>query len=243
MERPSIVLERASLGYSRELAVLEDVSVALGEGVHALLGPVGSGKSTLLKTVAGLLRPLGGRVLVGGVEPYSVPRRVAARLVGYAWQNPLHGFVMPTVREEVYFIVRVLGVRPNEWVVERLVPRELMERNPFTLSGGEARRVGLASVLVADQPIWLLDEPFLDLDKEGLKDVVEVIRYGVESGKAIVAAGHVEPLLTRLSPRTYMVIDRRGRSLRAYSRDEFLRDVRENSGSALTCSDVGCPCC
>ncbi|MEM0040371.1 MAG: ATP-binding cassette domain-containing protein, partial [Thermofilum sp.] len=122
-----------------------------------MLGCNGSGKTSMLKTIAGLIKPLEGKVLVGGIEPYNAKRREVAKLIGLTWQDPYYGFIEPTVRDEIYLIVKQTGVKPSEEIVRRLVPDYLMERDPFTLSGGEAKRVSIASVLIADQPVWLLD--------------------------------------------------------------------------------------
>jgi len=168
--------------------VLKDISLSLDNGLFVLLGKNGSGKSTLLKTIAGIIKPSKGRVLVLGKDIHGLSRREAVKLVGYAWQNPYAGFVEATVRDELEFTSRVTGVPLNRNIVEMLVPSHLLDRNPFTLSGGEAKRVSMASVIALDQPVWLLDEPFDYLDDEGVKAVLGVIEYGLSRGKAVVIA-------------------------------------------------------
>ena len=182
-----IVVEGLKILYG-DFEVLKGLDLSLGPGLHLLLGRNGSGKTSLLKAIAGLLRPSKGRVLVMGRDVHRISRKEAVKLVGYAWQNPYAGFVEATVADELEFTSRVAGVELNREIVELLVPKHLLGRNPFTLSGGEARRVSIASVLAVDQPVWLLDEPFDYMDCEGVKAIARVINYGVEKGKAIVLA-------------------------------------------------------
>jgi len=182
-----IVVEGLKISYG-DVEVLKGLNLSLGPGLHLLLGRNGSGKTSLLKAIAGLLRPSKGRVLVMGRDVHRISRKEAVKLVGYAWQNPYAGFVEATVADELEFTSKVAGVELNREIVELLVPKHLFDRNPFTLSGGEAKRVSIASVLAVDQPVWLLDEPFDYMDCEGVKAIARVINYGVERGKAIVLA-------------------------------------------------------
>lgn len=200
-----IFVENLTVGYG-DYTVLEDVNLELGSGLHYLLGKNGSGKSTLLKAIAGLLRPSKGRVLVFNKDIHRVPRREAVKIVGYAWQNPYAGFVEATVRDELEFTSRLVGVELNSEIVEVLVPKHLLEKNPFNLSGGEAKRVSLASVLALDQPVWLLDEPFDYLDSDGVEAVLRVINYGLEKGKVVVVASSHLSYLYLLKPKQVLVL-------------------------------------
>lgn len=192
-----------SLGGRR---VLSSVTLTFGEGLHVLLGRNGAGKTTLLRVIAGLVS-FKGRVLIDGRDLRGLSRRELSRLVGYCWQNPYYGFVEATVREEVESILRILRVEGNREVIDMLVPEELMGRDPTTLSGGEARRVSLASVLVADQPVWLLDEPFTNLDRDGVEALLRVVDYGRRRGKVIVVALHEVYYAHLLRPDACAVLD------------------------------------
>ncbi len=182
-----IVVENLEVSYG-DVEVLKGLDLSLGPGLHLLLGRNGSGKTTLLKAIAGLLRPSRGRVLVMGRDVHKMSRKEVVRLVGYAWQNPYVGFVEATVADELEFTGKVVGAELNREIVDMLVPRHLLSRSPFTLGGGEARRVSIASVLAVDQPVWLLDEPFDYMDCDGVRSLIRVVNYGLERGKAIVLA-------------------------------------------------------
>ena len=202
-----ITAENLAIGYQDKL-LLQNISFTLKPGLHVLLGANGSGKTTLLKTIAGLIKPIKGKILVDGLEPHRLRRKEAARLIAYTWQNPYYGFIEARVEDEIKFILRTTGVEGDWSIVEKLVPEELMDRDPFTLSGGEAKRVSLASVLVADQPVWLLDEPFNELDSDGIEKLFEIIRDARSRGKTIVVATHLVTLMDALSPDNYLLITR-----------------------------------
>ncbi|WP_434731598.1 ABC transporter ATP-binding protein [Thermogladius sp. KZ2Tp1] len=225
-----IVFEKATVGYLRTKPLIVDVDLVLKPGLHILLGPNGSGKSALLKTVAGLISPLYGRVLVDGIEPYKERRRKVAAVVGITWQDPYYGFVEPTVRDEVNLILRQLRARGNTDVADRLVPQQLWDRDPFSLSGGEAKRVSLASVLVADQPVWLLDEPFDNLDSDGVRRVSEIVREGKQRGKNIVVALHNPFYLEVVESDSVLIIDKDKRSLDVFKGGEVDDSVLERYG-------------
>lgn len=182
-----ILVEDVTIAYNGQ-TVIRDVNLEFKPGLHIVLGRNGSGKSTLLKTIAGLLKPLKGRVLISGRDIHRLPRKEAVKLVGYTWQNPYAGFVETTVRDELEFTSRVSGVPLKQEIVELLVPRSLMNKNPFNLSGGEAKRVSIASILAIDQPVWLLDEPFDYLDAEGVESLIKIINYGLTENKTIIIA-------------------------------------------------------
>lgn len=202
-----IVVDKVVVEYNGRV-VLDNISFHLDKGVHVLLGPNGSGKTTLLKLLAGLIKPKKGIVLINGSIPWKTKRSELARIVGYVWQNPYYGFIESRVIDEIRFILETTGVKGDWFIVEKLVPKKLFERDPFTLSGGEARRVSLASVLVADQDIWLLDEPFSNLDNNGVKDLVEVIEYGRKRGKTIVIATHHVLYADLVNPDTLLLLDK-----------------------------------
>jgi energy-coupling factor transport system ATP-binding protein len=182
-----ILVEDVTIAYNGQ-TIIRDINLEFKPGLHIVLGRNGSGKSTLLKTIAGLLKPLKGRVLISGRDIHRLPRKEAVKLVGYTWQNPYAGFVETTVRDELEFTSRVSGVPLKQEIVELLVPRSLMNKNPFNLSGGEAKRVSIASILAIDQPVWLLDEPFDYLDAEGVESLIKIINYGLTENKTIIIA-------------------------------------------------------
>jgi energy-coupling factor transport system ATP-binding protein len=166
-------------------SILHNISFHVDNGVVVVVGKNGSGKSTLLKTIAGIVKPNNGSVIVNGLDVNTLKAKERAKLVGYCWQNPYYGFFEETVEREIFFILKNTGAKGREDLLDDFDVRRLFDKNPFKLSGGEARRVSIASVLVADQPVVLMDEPFNDLDAEGYRQVLKVLKKYRSEGKLI----------------------------------------------------------
>ena len=174
---------------AREVLHAVDLSVAPGS-ITLVAGRTGSGKSTLLSLVAGLEEPREGIVTVGGVAP--CPGDVAV-----AFQNPERQLFLETVASEFTFGPRNLGCREEEAArraeaarVRCGVSRDLMARDPFALSGGQARRVAIASVLALDARALVLDEPTSGLDARGRRDLHALVRSLAADGMPIVVVSH-----------------------------------------------------
>lgn len=200
-----IVLKNISVTIGGKI-VLRNISFEFGEGVYVLFGRNGSGKTTLFRAIAGLVDHR-GTILINDRDIQSFSRKELSRLIGYVWQNPYYGFIETSVKAEVETILKTLGVEGDWSIAEALVPRELWDRDPSTLSGGEARRVSIASILVADQPIWLLDEPFTNLDRWGVEALLRVLDIGRSKGKTILIALHEVFYAYLLKPDHYVLIN------------------------------------
>ena len=171
-----------------------DLAVAAGERL-ALLGPSGSGKTSLLRTLAGLVEPLAGVVLVDGVDVTTWPPE--RRGIVYMHQVPSL-FPHLSVRENVAFPLEVRGVsrteahaRADEWL-SRVRLGDFGPRPPSALSGGQRHRVALARALAAQPRVLLLDEPFSSLDPElrgDVRDTVLDVLSGLD-GPAVVVVTH-----------------------------------------------------
>ncbi|MBW4033124.1 MAG: ABC transporter ATP-binding protein [Acidobacteria bacterium] len=174
-----------------------------GGSVLALTGPNGVGKSTLALTLGGLLAPASGSVLAtaalsAGADPRPIRWRSRELLtrIGTVFQNPEHQFVAATVREELALGPRALGL-PNaeigarvESLLDRLGLSALAGANPFTLSGGQKRRLSVAAVLASRPRVLVLDEPTFGQDAVTWAALVSLLDELRASGTAIVAATH-----------------------------------------------------
>jgi cobalt/nickel transport system ATP-binding protein len=159
-----------------------DLSIAKGERV-ALLGPNGAGKTTLVMHLNGILLAGLGQVSVAGipvVKDKDVLSRIRAK-VGIVFQDPDDQLFMPTVREDVAFGPRNLGVIGDELDVrvmqalERVGMESFADRPPHHLSFGQRRRVAVATVLVMQPEILVLDEPSSNLDPASRRELAEIL--------------------------------------------------------------------
>lgn len=187
---PVLSLNGVVYSYGDE-AVLRGVSLSIHAGeVVMLTGASGAGKSTLGLIASGMLSPDAGEVRLEGKAP-------APGGVGLAFQRPEDQFFLDTVFDEVAFGLRNLGRGDDE--VDRNVRQalsdvgldeELLDMSPFELSGGQARRVALASVLALDAPAYILDEPTAALDESGRAFVHRLVRRMARRGHAVLVITH-----------------------------------------------------
>ena len=191
---PGLLVARdLRFGYDRRLPVLRDVDLEARGGERiALVGPNGGGKSTLAQLLVGLLRPQRGTVSLGGLDPGDIAPAVLARLAGYVFQRPEQQFLAQRVVDEIG-----LGLRPDELdgaaaLMDRLnLPLgRFGERSPYSLSGGEQRRLSLASALVHRPAVLILDEPTFGQDRHGYDALLAIVREMVTAGTCLIAATH-----------------------------------------------------
>ncbi len=189
--------------YLERFNALQDVSFSIRyKEKVALLGANGSGKSTLLKLLDGLLFPdagtfeaFGQPVTEASLEDEQFSMAFRSR-VGFIFQNSDAQVFSPTVREEVAFGPLQLGWESDKVrsrvddVLEMLDISELADRAPFQLSGGEKKRVAIASVLVMNPEVLLFDEPTAALDPRTQQWLIELIVELNRAGKTIVMATH-----------------------------------------------------
>jgi energy-coupling factor transport system ATP-binding protein len=184
----------------RSHLALNDVSFEIADGEFlAVIGHTGSGKSTLVQHMNGLLLPTSGRVTVNGLDLADRnARQQVRRIVGMAFQYPESQLFAETVAEDVAFGPRNLGMSPDE--VERCVRGGLAavaldydryaDRSPFSLSGGERRRVALAGIIAMEPSVVVLDEPTAGLDPAGREEILGFLECWHAKGTTIVMVSH-----------------------------------------------------
>lgn len=204
-----------------EPAVCE-VSTTLRAGeALAVVGPNGSGKSTLATMLAGLVAPTTGTVkatrkLAGGFAATPPHRWHAAALadrIGMVFQDPEHQFLTERVRDELAFGPTRRGAAASEVrrrvdaLLDRLHLIHLADANPFTLSGGEKRRLSVATALTTEPAVLVLDEPTFGQDRRTWLEIVDLLANHRDAGGAVLAVTHDQAVVSSLANRV-LTLDR-----------------------------------
>ncbi len=214
---PVFELEKVNYSYPTRQIALKDVSLRVEPGERiALLGANGSGKSTLLKILDALYWPTAGDFCAFGEQ--MTPELLAddrnafafRRKVGLVFQDPDAQLFSPTVWDEVTFAPLHLGLPKNEvieraeWAMELLGIGRLRDRAPHRLSGGEKKKVALASVLSLRPEVWLLDEPTAGLDPRSVSRLLDFLEDLKGEGKTIITASHDLDIVGDIADRVVM---------------------------------------
>lgn len=200
-------------GGPNEVTAVDSVSLTIDSGEFVgMIGHTGSGKSTLAQLLNGLLKPTSGRVLIDGRNIWSVKGglTLARQKVGLVFQYPEDQFFEETVFDEVAF-----GPRNMKLTSEQVKTRvshalevvgldglELLARSPFRLSGGQKRRVAIASILAMQPELLVLDEPTAGLDPAGKRQIMDSI-FAVYSSTnmSVLVISHDMEMLGRYAKR------------------------------------------
>jgi len=188
----------------RRTPVQSGLDVRIPRGAATVItGPNGAGKSTLALTLAGLLPELEGEVVAAsdlagrsGRRPIRWTSRELLTRIGTVFQEPEHQFLSRTLREELAVGPRALGLPAAkvdaivDELLERLQLAPLALANPFTLSGGQKRRLSVATVLAAAPQVLVLDEPTFGQDRRGWISLVELLQGEVHAGRTVIAVSH-----------------------------------------------------
>ena len=190
-----IEFRQVSASYDGELAILRDVSFTVRDGDFvAFVGTNGAGKSTTMRLINGLLKPTSGEVLIDGVPTSQLKTSELASKVGFLFQNPDRQICCKTVRGELLFGFAAQGRAgaEAEAKVDAMIERFGFDGDaePFLLNRGTRQLLALASIIVLEPPIVVLDEPTTGLDFRECAKVMEVVSDLNARGTTVVMVCH-----------------------------------------------------
>ncbi len=189
-----IKLEKLWFTYPNGTEVLKDINIALQPGqINIIMGANGSGKTTLLKQINGLLKPSRGKVIIDGQNIKNKTIEELASTIGYLSQNPNDYLFLPSVEEEIAFTMKNLNIKEEkklEEILEKLNIQELRKKNPRDLSTGERQRIAIATILVSNLKILMLDEPTRGLDYELKESLGTLLTKIKQEGTTILIVTH-----------------------------------------------------
>ena len=198
--------------YPTGLEALKGINLTINDGEFlAVMGQNGAGKTTLVKHFNGLLKPTTGEVLVDGVNTRDVSVAKLSRNVGFVFQNPDHQLFSETVEDEIAFALKNFGfeeaviAKQVDWALNLLDITQYRKTSPFMLSGGERKRVALASILAWDPKVVILDEPTIGQDHQQKEKLQQFILQLNAQKKTVVVVTHDVEFVAECSPRVILM--------------------------------------
>jgi len=240
----SIKLKDVNLTYSPgtpfSADALIDVNLEIERNqIVAVIGHTGSGKSTLVQVMAGLQKPSSGEVLMDDFVMYKkdTDRKKLRRKVGMAFQYPEHQLFEETVERELSFGLVKQG-RSSEEIQEQIhkamhfskLTDDMLIRSPFELSGGQMRRLAIASVIAMEPDYLILDEPTAGLDPAGRDEILSGLQaWQKETHKTVILVSHSMEDVAKLADQILVLANGRllmsGSTAEVFSRSAELQQV------------------
>lgn len=212
---PIIEVENVSFQYPSGVVAVRDASVKFyEEDFVGIIGQNGSGKTTLVKLLNGLLKPTQGTVKVFGLDVRSSPIHELIRHVGYVFQDPDSQLFSKTVYQELSFGLKNLKIPRDQWeskinsVAKMLLIDSFLKEAPYSLSRGDRQRVAIASVLVMEPEVVVVDEPTTGQDPRKRREIMELMRVlHNKYGKTIIFITHDMDLVAEYAKRCIVMKD------------------------------------
>lgn len=192
--------------------VLNNIDLKIEEGeLVAIMGDNGAGKTTLAKHMNGLLKPTKGEVYIDGINTKEISVSELAKNVALVFQYPEKMFFSEKVWDEVAFALK--NFEYDESSIKKLVSKalhmfwlqEYKDRSPYTLSGGEQRRLAIASAVVWDPKYIIFDEPTAGQDAIQRETLLDIINMMVRNGKSVILISHDVEFISEISPRVLLL--------------------------------------
>jgi energy-coupling factor transport system ATP-binding protein len=196
--------------------ILENISFQLNKGeIVGLMGDNGSGKTTLSLHLMKFIEPEEGTIIFNGLNIKDQPTSRLAKDIGFVFQNPSHQIFEDTVASEIMFGPRNAGTnlvslkeRKRE-LVKTLGLRPLLDRSPFSLSYGQKRRLNIASILISDPKLAILDEVFIGQDMYNVDVIMQTLGSAARRGMTVLLIVHDPNIAARFCHRILFLKDRK----------------------------------
>ncbi len=211
--RPLLDCREVFFQYEKDLSlILKGVSLQLERGeIFTLFGGNGSGKTTLLKVLTGIMKPIRGKVFFGGKDIKKIDAEDQARRIGYLAQNPSLYFNRETVAGQIQSRADKLGLGSNHAHVEKMIHffelKEILDKHPYDISGGQRQKVALALVLLSNPDLILLDEPTKGLDPLCKQEFGTMLQRLHRYGSTILMVSHDIEFAAQVSSRCALLFD------------------------------------
>lgn len=207
-----------SVGTPFETTAIKDINFSVEEGeLIGIIGHTGSGKSTLIQHLNGLLEPNSGKVFLNGKDIWDKKYRKQIRqvrfAVGLCFQYPEYQIFEETIFKEIAFGPKQMGLDDNE-IAHRVydamdivgLSRDMQDKEPFFISGGQKRRVAIASIIAMNPQVLILDEPCAGLDPRGREKILKLIKdYQKKQGNTVIFVSHSMEDIAKIADRVLVM--------------------------------------
>ncbi len=231
-----IRFDDVSYHYTNQVPALSNISLRIQKGeVVGIMGRNGAGKSTLIQLINGLLKPTKGTIYVNNISTVEFDPRELLQKIGVMFQNPDHQLFSSSVEEELDFSLKNLRISATqkaeykEDIIQDLSLQPLLDKSPWNCSGGERKKISIASILCRKPDVLIFDEPTLGQDKHGYKILEEILSDAIQKAKTIIVVTHNTEFALKYMKR--IVILEQGKILADGPVDEILTNmfIQENS--------------
>lgn len=236
-----VIFKNVSFSYNykmeNEKEALKDINLCLESNqIHGIIGPIGSGKSTLLELMNGITKPTSGDISIGTYNLHKNRFKFNKFRydVGLVYQFPEKQFFCNTVGEEIAFAEKVFAPK-NKNIKKKVIKvlkmvgldESYINRSPFSLNGGEKRRVAIASVLISNPKLLIMDEPTIGLDNNSKKRLMKLLKkLKTMYSKTIIIVTHDVDMLYEIVDNVVVLnkgkVIKEGNKLSVFSNVELL---------------------
>ncbi len=211
---PLILIDNVDYTYPNGTKALRNINLKIdNKELIGIMGKNGAGKTTLIRTLNGLIRPTNGTIYLYGENIASKSIATLSKKVGVIFQNPMHQLFSNSVKDEIVFSLKSfeftkeeIQKKTNE-ILKEFNLEKYRNRSPLNLSGGEAKKLALASIICRDPDIIVFDEPTLGQDGREIEFLINLIKNKRKKGKTIIIVTHNIEFANEYIPRTILMAD------------------------------------
>ncbi len=213
-EIPIIMIRDIAYSYPNGTQAFKNVNLNIFKGeLVAIMGKNGAGKTSLVRTLNGLIRPTQGNIYIESKSISSKSIASLSKKVGIIFQNPFHQLFANSVEEEINFSLKSCVLEKEEIkikidkILDEFNLEKYRKRSPLNLSGGESKKLAIASIICRDPEILVFDEPTLGQDAKEIEFFINLINKERKCGKTIIIITHNIEFAYEYLPRTILMAD------------------------------------
>ena len=213
-KKPLILINDVDYAYPNGTVALKGINLTIYEGeLVGIMGKNGAGKTTLIRTLNGLVRPSHGNIFIDGENINSKSVANLSKRVGIMFQNPMHQLFSNTVEEEIKFSLKSFDLDKEEIqiridnLLKQFKLEKYKDKSPLNLSGGEKKKLAIASIICRDPDVLVFDEPTLGQDAREIRFFRKLIDDASKKEKTIVIGTHNIEFAIEYIPRIVLMAD------------------------------------